>query len=253
MRVLLLGGTSEARVLAERLAGDARFDALLSLAGRTLTPNAFPIPVRNGGFGGADGLAAALANERFDVLLDATHPFAAEISANAVLACERRGTPLIAIERPPWKPGPGDKWRRFATVDAAIEALPETPACVFSALGRQSLGALAAAPHRRYVIRVVDPVPAPAELTDAVIISAIGPFRLEDDVALFRQHGIDAVLAKNSGGSAAISKIEAARALGLTVYMVDRPVMPQRPVFHSIDDAWRALTDHHASSAKRGV
>lgn len=252
MRVLLLGGTSEGNALASRLADDARFQPLLSLAGRTAAPKLPDVAMRSGGFGGAEALAAFITDQAFDVVIDATHPFAAEISANAVDACRASGATLISLERPAWEDQSSDDWRRFQSVEAAIAALPDTPTCVFSALGRQSAPLLAAAPHHRYVIRVVDAI-SPPDLPDFVIIAERGPFRTDDDVALFRAHGVQIILAKNAGGAAAISKIEAARALGLPVFMVDRPAMPERPVVASVDDAWGALLRHHASSAERGV
>lgn len=249
MRVLLLGGSTEAFALAEKLTGDARFDATLSFAGRTAATRSVGIPVRAGGFGGVDGLAAYLKEQAIDIVIDATHPFAARISANAKEACEQVGVLRIAIKRPEWRETPGDRWRRFATVEAAIAALPAQSTRVFSALGRQSLGALEAAPQHKYVVRVVDPVEAPQKTT---VIAARGPFKTEDDTALFREHGVEIILAKNAGGSAAISKIEAARALGLTVYLIDRPAaVPDG--FHSVDEAWIALLAHLDASAKRGV
>ncbi|MGQ0456707.1 MAG: cobalt-precorrin-6A reductase [Hyphomicrobium sp.] len=253
MRVLLLGGTSEGNVLAAMLARDARFQPLLSLAGRTAAPKLPDVPLLSGGFGGGDALAAFIASQAIDLVIDATHPFAVQMSSNAVSACRASGAPLIALDRPAWEAQAGDRWRRFQGVVPAIAALPETPTRVFSALGRQSVALLAAAPRHRYVIRVVDAIAPPPDLPDSIVIAARGPFRTEDDEALFRTHGIEIVLAKNAGGPAAISKIEAARALGLTVFMVDRPAAPERPVVRSVDDAWRALLRHHASSADRGV
>ncbi len=252
-RVLLLGGTSEAGALARRFAGDDRFDVSLSLAGRTANPISAPVPVRSGGFGGVDGLAAYLAKERIDVVLDATHSFAAQISTNAIEACRQTGVPLIALERLPWQVQPGDIWHHFATVEDAIAALPPEPMCVFSGLGRLSLDALQATPQHHWVIRVIDPIAGPLGLPHARIITARGPFKAEDDVALFQSHSVEAVLAKNAGGDAAYSKIAAARVLGLPVYLIDRPALPPRDVVRSVDDAWARLCAHHASPAKRGV
>ena len=252
----MLGGTSEASRMAARFAGDARFDATLSLAGRTANPVAAPIPVRSGGFGGAEGLAAYLVDRSIDVVLDATHPFAAQISANAISACAITGIPLIALERPPWVASASDKWQHHANVEEAIAALPKLPIRVFSGLGRLSLDALRAAPQHHYVIRVIDPLAEPLGVPHATIITARGPFTTDNDIALFREHGIDVVLAKNAGGDAAVSKIAAARALGLTVHMIDRPAIPARDVVASVEDAWARLIAHHASPAvseKRGV
>ena len=252
-RVLVLGGTSEARALCERLAADARFDAVLSLAGRTAAPKQVSISTRSGGFGGIDGLATYLRDQRIGVLLDATHPFAAQISANAVAASERTRVPLIALERREWKAEPGDCWQHYASVKDAIASLPAEPANVFSGLGRLSLDALSLAPQHHYVIRIIDPLIAPLPVPHATIITARGPFRTSDDIALFMDHGIEAVLAKNAGGTAAVSKIEAARALGLTVYMIARPHIPTRTTVATVDEAFSLLAAHHASSVKRGV
>lgn len=253
MRVLLLGGTTEASELARRFVNDDRFDATLSLAGRTSNPLASPIAVRIGGFGGVDGLVAYLTAEGIDAVVDATHPFAAQISANAIAACRTAGVTLIALERQPWAKVPGDTWLHFARVEDAIAALPREPMRVFSGLGRLSLDALLEAPQHHWVIRVIDPIEQPLDLPHATIVTARGPFKLGDDIALFNAHGIEAVLAKNAGGTAAYSKIEAAHQLGLSVYMIDRPAIPDRPVVRSVDEAWAELSAHHASLAKRGV
>ncbi len=253
MRVLVLGGTSEASVLAERLAVDRRFETILSLAGRTARPKLVPVEVRSGGFGGVGGLAAYLAAHTIDVVLDATHPFAAQISGNAIQACQRASIPLIALERLPWEAVTGDRWQHHNTVEDAIAALPANPQRIFSGLGRLSLDALNAAPQHHYVIRIIDPLDEALPLPHSTLILARGPFEAEDDIILFRAHAIEAVLAKNSGGNAAVSKIDAARALGLTVHMIARPVIPDRPVVRTINDAWDRLTAHHASPAKRGV
>jgi precorrin-6A/cobalt-precorrin-6A reductase len=252
-RVLILGGTSESRELCERLAADARFDAVISLAGRTAAPKLVSIPVRSGGFGGIGGLAAYLRDQHIDVLLDATHPFAAQISANAIAAAEQTRVALVALERPEWQAQPSDRWQHHASAEAAVATLPLQPMRIFSGLGRLSLDALRLAPQHHYVIRIIDPLIAPLPVPHATIIEARGAFRTSDDIALFRAHGIEAVLAKNAGGTAAVSKIEAARALGLTVHMIARPYIPARTTAATVDAAIDLLAAHHGSSAKRGV
>ena len=252
-RILLLGGTAEARQLAERIADDPRFDAILSLAGRTAHPELPAIAVRIGGFGGVDGLSSYLTREKINVVLDATHPFAAHISANAVAACLRSRVTLMALERPPWQHQAGDDWIHHTTVEDAIAALPRAPMRIFSGLGRLSLDAMSAAPHHYFVIRVIDPLAAPLPLPGYSVIHARGPFKTEDDIALFREHKIEAILAKNAGGNAAVSKIDAARALGLPVHMIDRPAIPPREVVTHVEQALARLADHHASPANRGV
>jgi precorrin-6A/cobalt-precorrin-6A reductase len=253
LRILLLGGTTEATALAANLARKRDIDATLSLAGRTATPAESPLATRVGGFGGAEGLAAFLQREKIDLLLDATHPFAARISANAVAASTRAGVPLLAIERPPWSPIPGDDWIEHDSIDAAIAALPEEPQDVFFGLGRQAIDALRRAPQHRYLIRVVDPLELTCDLLDSEVIEARGPFRTGDDARLFADYNIRYVLAKNSGGSAAYSKIEAARQLGLPVHMVRRPAIPPRTTVSSASDALDWIAAHHRSRSDLGV
>jgi len=242
----MLGGTSEAALLAELLASIPGIEATLSLAGRTANPNASSLSVRVGGFGGVTGLMEYLTREGIGLVIDATHPFAAQISNNATAACEQTSIPLLAVERPQWMRTRGDDWDEHDTVEAAIAALPEAPQRIFSGLGRQSIAALCSAPQHHYVIRVIDPVAPPRELAHATIIAARGPFRTEDDVALFREHGIQCVLAKNSGGSAAYAKLEAARQLGLKVHMIRRPEIANRPLVNSVEDAMSWIATHHS-------
>ena len=253
LKILLLGGTSEASLIAKRLLSVPGIAATLSLAGRTRSAVPSPLPVRVGGFGGAVGLADYLKREFVDLVVDATHPFAAQISENAIAACRMTDVPLLAIERLPWEKNRGDRWSEHDSIGQAIAALPDAPIIVFSALGRSSISALCEKPQHRYVIRVVDPVDPPAELANATVIASRGPFRTEDDVALFRTHNVACVLAKNSGGEAAYAKIEAARLLGLPVYMVRRPAIAQRRVVSTVDDAMSWITQHHSPRAERGV
>lgn len=253
LKVLLLGGTSEAAQLAERLSATPGVSATLSLAGRTANPRASTLPVRVGGFGGAAGLANHLKRESISLVVDATHPFAANISNNAVAACETTGVPLIALDRSAWQRTPGDDWEEFDTVEAAIAALPMSPQRLFSALGRSSVAALCAAPQHHYVIRVVDEIALPSELPHATVITARGPFRTEDDVALFQEHAIQYVLAKNAGGSAAYAKIAAARALGLKVHMIRRPAVSVRPTVATVEEVMERIAAHHSPRTERGV
>jgi precorrin-6A/cobalt-precorrin-6A reductase len=233
MRVLLLGGTTEAGTLARALAG-AGVAAVYSYAGRTDAPLAQPLPVRVGGFGGVDGLRAYLAAEAISHVVDATHPFAAQMSRHAVLACASADLPLIALERAPWTPGPGDRWTAVPDVAGAVEALGRPPRRVFLAIGRQALDAFAAAPQHRYLLRLVDPPAGPLPLPQADAVIARGPFTEAGDRALMQAHGIDIVVAKNAGGDGAAAKLAAARALGLPVVMIDRPVLPDRPVARDV-------------------
>jgi precorrin-6A/cobalt-precorrin-6A reductase len=246
LEILILGGTGEARALAERLAGRAGFRVTLSLAGRTRAPAAAPCALRIGGFGGAEGLAAHLRAEVIGALVDATHPFARAISANARAAAVAAGVPLVVVARPPWASEPGDRWTRVPGMAAAARALGDVPRRVFLAIGRQEVAAFRAAPQHRYLVRSVEP-PDPADLPpDAGTILARGPFPEPEERALFAARGIEVVVAKNSGGDATYGKIAAARALGLPVVMVDRS--PSEGV------TVEAALDHLAVLAsKRGV
>ncbi len=211
----------------------AGLSGVYSYAGRTEAPMGQPIHMRVGGFGGLAGLCAYLQAEGITHVIDATHPFAAQMSSNAVAACAATGTPLIALERAPWMPGEGDRWTHVADIQAAVAALAGPPQRVFLAIGRQHIDAFAAQPQHRYLLRLVDeptgPLPFPAE-----VVLARGPFDVAGDTALMRDHGTDVIVAKNAGGKGAVAKIAAARALGLPVVMIDRPVIPPRPVVQGV-------------------
>ena len=226
LRVLLLGGTTEASALARQLAGDARFEAILSLAGRTSAPKSQPIATRIGGFGGVDGLIHFLSDQTIDAVIDATHPYADQMSSNAVLACARAGTPLASLVRPPWAPRAGDRWQIVPSTAAAALALGPMSRRVFLSLGRQELHAFAAAPQHHYLARVIE-APDPAGLPpDLQVLRARGPFDRTAEERLLTGEKIEVLVSKNAGGGATYAKIEAARALGLPVIMVDRPHKP---------------------------
>lgn len=257
MRILILGGTTEARELAALVAADARFDPLLSLAGRTTAPAAQPIATRVGGFGGVDGLAHFIRSERIQVVIDATHPFAAQISANAVAACVRAGVPLGSLIRPPWRPEPGDRWTNVPDAASAAEALGATPRRVFLTVGRLELAAFAAAPQHVYLVRAIDEPDGAVMPPNATLIRARGPFDVESETRLIQGEAIDVVVSKNSGGEHTYAKIAAARRLGLRVVMIERP---QKPAGIPLADAAAALswlethlTAHDAPRSARGV
>lgn len=227
-----------ARALAE-----AGVDAVYSYAGRTESPVAQPLPVRVGGFGGVDGLAAYLKTERITHLIDATHPFAAQMSRHAVEAAETTATPLIALEREPWRATESDRWTHVPDVATAVAALGEVPRRVFLAIGRQTLEAFSVAPQHHYLLRLVDPPTEPLPLTRAEAVIARGPFTVEGDRALLQDHRIDVIVAKNAGGAGAEAKLVAARELGLPVILIDRPAVPTRPVARTVGEvlAWLGL------------
>ncbi len=192
-----------------------------------------PIHMRVGGFGGAEGLRTYLKAEGITHVVDATHPFAAQMSSNAVAACAAEGIALIALERAPWRPNEDDRWMHVPDIPSAVAALAGPAQRVFLAIGRQHIDAFAAHPQHRYLLRLVDtptsPLPFPAD-----VVVARGPFDVAGDTALMQEHRIEVVVAKNAGGKGAVAKIAAARALGLPVVMIDRPVIPPRRVVHSV-------------------
>ena len=242
-RILILGGTTQARGLAQRLAGRSDLAVTLSLAGRTANPAAQPVPVRVGGFGGAQGLAAYLTAERIDALIDATHPYAAIIAANAARAAGSAGVPLLALRRPPWVAVAGDRWIEAADARAAVQALGAMPRRVFLALGRNDIAPFAEAPQHHYLVRSVDPVEPPLRVPHACYVIGRGPFGQADDQALLTDHRIEIVVCKNSGGNATYGKIAAARMLGLKVIMLRRPALPAVGAVETIEDAV-AWIDH---------
>jgi precorrin-6A/cobalt-precorrin-6A reductase len=242
-RILILGGTAESRALAARLAQRRDLAVTLSLAGRTAKPAAQPVPVRIGGFGGAEGLARHIAAEQIDALIDATHPYAAVMSANAARAAQVARVPLLALRRPPWTPLAGDRWIEVADMRAAVDALGAAPRRVFLTLGRKELAPFTQAPQHHYLVRSVDPVEPPLAVPSASYVVARGPFTEAGDGALLTAHAIEIVVAKNSGGSATYAKIAAARALALPVVMLRRPPLPQVPAVETIDEV-AAWIDH---------
>ena len=209
-------------------------DAVYSYAGRTEAPVAQPLPVRVGGFGGVAGLVGYLKAEAITHVIDATHPFAAQMSRNAVEASAATDIPLIALEREPWRAGKGDSWTHVPGLAGAVAALGEVPRRVFLAIGRQGLDAFADAPQHHYLLRLVDPPVAPLPLPRAAAVIARGPFDLAGDLALLKGHRTEVIVAKNAGGAGAEAKLAAARELGLPVILIDRPAMPERRVARSV-------------------
>jgi precorrin-6A/cobalt-precorrin-6A reductase len=251
LRVLILGGTADANRLAAAVADDPRIDAILSYAGRTENPTPPPIAWRVGGFGGIDGMVDYLRAEDIARVIDATHPFAAQISAHAIAACAAAGVPLLALERPPWPRTPGDGWIEVDDVEAAADALGAAPRRVFLGIGRLHLKVFAAHPHHAYLVRVVDPPRAPLPLAAEVIV-ARGPFDRAGDRAMLSNYRADIVVARNAGGHSASAKIEAARDLKLPVVMVRRPSIQARQTVETVAEVLRWL-GHDETPAERGV
>lgn len=247
-KLLLLGGTTEASQLAAHLAeawtGAGR-RAVFSYAGRTARPAPQPLPCRVGGFGGVAGLAEYLRAEAITHVVDATHPFAAQMSTNAVQACAEVGVDLVALERPVWAAQTGDSWCHVPDMEGAVAALPQAGARVFLAIGKQHVAEFAAKPQNHYLLRLVDRPDAPLALPDATVVVARGPFEAAGDKTLMQTHAITHVVAKNAGGAGAEAKLIAARALGLPVVMIDRPEIPERRVLGAVAEVRRWL-DHGA-------
>ncbi|MEW9552938.1 cobalt-precorrin-6A reductase [Nonomuraea sp. NPDC050783] len=250
-RVLILGGTAEARALAAELAADPGLRVVSSLAGRVSNPRLPVGEVREGGFGGAEGLAAWLVQERVDLLVDATHPFAERMTAAAAAASAATGVPLLALRRPGWREGPGDSWLRVGSLHAAAELLSTGrwrtggpapghaggpgpgrdggaaggPVRVFLTTGRRSLPVFAPVPGVWLLARSVDP-PEPPVPANAHVLLDRGPYTVEGERALIREHRLDVLVTKDSGGHMTTAKLVAAREAGLPVIMVDRPPLP---------------------------
>ena len=240
-------------MLAAALAQSTDYAATLSLAGRTAAPAPQPVPVRSGGFGGAEGLARYLRDARIDALIDATHPYAAAISANAAQAAHAAHVPLIALRRRPWPQFPGDAWIEVETVEDAMKAVGDTARRVFLALGRKELQPFAAAPQHTYLIRSVDPVDPPLAVPHATYIAARGPFSEAEDRALLERHHIEIIVAKNSGGESTYGKIAAARRLGIPVIMLKRPALPAAESVETVDEVLAWLDHALTLSTARGV
>ncbi|HHU44934.1 MAG TPA: cobalt-precorrin-6A reductase [Actinomycetales bacterium] len=243
MRALILGGTAEARALAERLVG-AGWHVTSSLAGRVSEPKLPVGQVRIGGFGGPAGLARWLLEDATEVIIDATHPFAERISTSAAEAARATGLPLVALHRPQWEPVRGDEWLRVPDMAAAAELARTRFAAPFLTIGRQQLSAFAADPDGRYLIRCVEQPTGPLPRNRTVMLSR-GPFKVPEERKLMRDYAIDCLVTKNSGGDLTYAKIEAARDLKKPVIMVDRPKLPGAgfaTVTTSVDDAFTAVT-----------
>jgi len=233
--VLLLGGTGEARALAAEL-HTACIDVTSSLAGRVSNP-ALPVgDVRIGGFGGVDGLASYLRETGVDIVVDATHPFAETITANAVSACAGTRTPLLVLQRPPWDIDA--RWTQVADIEAAADAVRSAPpGTVFLTTGKRDLQAFAGDAAHHFVIRVVDP-PTTALPSSHTLLLDRGPYTVEGELDLIRAHNISVLVTKNSGGSMTSAKLDAARRLDVHVIVVQRPALPRTvDVVESVDDA----------------
>ena len=243
-RILILGGTGEAMKLAAALVARPDLPALLSFAGRTRAPLLPSIPSRIGGFGGVDGLAAYMQAMQTPLVIDATHPFAAQMSWNAAEACARLGVPRLTFTRKTWTPAQDDRWIEVADIEAAVDALGETPAHVFLTVGRLSLGAFKRAPQHTYVARSIDQPDASELPPNCRVLLARPPFALADERALMQAERFDFLCTKNSGGAATENKLLAARALGLRVIMVNRPQAPEGETLFDLGEVIDWISAH---------
>ncbi|HEY9748597.1 MAG TPA: cobalt-precorrin-6A reductase [Allocoleopsis sp.] len=240
-RVLILGGTSEATALAARASTLPEVEIIMSLAGRTRQPidlsSGRDIKMRMGGFGGIAGLTEYLQKQQIDVLIDATHPFAAQISFNAVAAAIESKIPHLMLMRPTWQPMPGDRWIEVASNEAAVTILPNLGQRIFLTIGRQELATFAALQNLWFLMRMVDSPAPDASLPPGELLLERGPFDLQTERSLLQKYHIEVIVSKNSGGDATYAKIVAARELGLPVVMVQRPPVPKGDRVESVEDA----------------
>lgn len=236
VRVLVLGGTIEAREVASAAVA-AGHDVVTSLAGRTARPRVPDGERRTGGFGGPAGLVGYLASQAVDAVVVATHPFATRIAAAAARACADAGVPVIALCRPPWSPQAGDRWHRVPDLGAAAAAARDLGTRALLTTGRQGLAAFADVDAVWFLIRCVEQPVGPLPPRSQVL-RARGPFAVAGELALLREHAIDVLVTKDSGGVATAAKLDAARALDLPVVVVDRPPGPDLP---AVADATGAL------------
>lgn len=255
MRILILGGTTEASALIRHLSGNPYIEPTLSLAGRTARPVPHGVTTRVGGFGGADGLARWIRDEAIDAVIDATHPFAARISANAHAATSHLNVALCTIVRPPWTAVSGDRWQTVENIDAAASALGQRPRRVFLSVGRQGLAAFARALQHTYIARVIEPPDTGSLPPDLTLLTDRGPFYTEREIDLLKRERIDVIVSKNSGGSATYAKIEAARSLQIPVVMIARP---HKATGYTVADAsgavlWLSRLHAQTSLSERGV
>ena len=225
-RVLILGGTGDAAALAAQLSVLPGVEVTSALAGRTQQPSALLGSVRVGGFGGSDGLVAYLKEQRISILIDATHPFAAQMSWNGAMAAVEARLPHLMLVRPEWETVAGDRWLEVESVEAAAQAIPTNARRIFLTIGRQQLAPFASLTEHWFLMRSIDPPAADVALPNGELLLDRGPFTLENEIALLKQHMIEAIVSKNSGGDATYAKIVAARELELPIVMVQRPAMP---------------------------
>ena len=243
-RLLILGGTGEAAKLATQSAQLQGVEVITSLAGRTRHPVAPAGMVRIGGFGGDAGLVDYMQEQRIDLLIDATHPFAAQISFNAATAAHVCGLPHLLLVRPAWEPVAGDHWIAVESITAAVAILPSVARRVFLTTGRQDLAAFAPLTDLWFLMRMIDPPTPDTPVLPGTLVLERGPFALEDERELLQTYAIEAIVSKNSGGEATYAKIRAAHELALPVVMIQRPPTPGGEQVTDVEAALGWLSRH---------
>lgn len=233
-KILILGGTVEARQLADLLAGDKRFELVFSLAGRTSDPLTPSCTVRSGGFGGADGLADFIEDENVDILIDATHPFADRITQNAATAAAATGIDCLRLERKAWEPDAGDNWEIVDSIEEAARQLPKGARALVT-VGRQEVEPFFTRLDIKVIARMIEP-PEKKPLAPHKVLLNRPPFELQDERMLMRIEHITHLVTKNSGSSATAAKLQAARELNIPVIMISRPAAPRMPTAHSPEE-----------------
>lgn len=243
--VVILGGTAEARILANQLVdtyGD-QLRVITSLAGRTEKPRLPKGEVRQGGFGGVDGLVAYLVETNTDILVDATHPYARQISAHAAAASTETETPFLMFVRPPWEQKDGDSWISVSDVERVAAAVPtETRACLITT-GTNDLAKLANIRADKVFVRLIETPKEKLQLENAEIVHGRPPYKKDEERALFHLLGIDCLISKNAGGAGTYAKIEIANERGIPVVMIQRPALPDCEHVSDIEQAIRRIRD----------
>lgn len=246
-RILILGGTSEAMELARALARKPEIVAVMSLAGRTGHPILPPIAYRIGGFGGVDGLIAYLKENSITAVIDATHPFAAQMSRHAAAACDTLRVPRLVFTRPAWSPCDEDRWISAVDTEFAVDALGEIPRRIFLTVGRLSLPAFRRAPQHLYLVRSIDG-PDEADCPPHMKLHlARGPFDINAERLLMAENSIEIIVTKNSGGKATDAKLRAARGLGLQVIMIERPAIPESRLVYDLAEVLEFIDTHNVT------
>ena len=243
LRVLILGGIGDAVELAVKIANIPGIEVITSLAGRTREPANLPGNVRSGGFGGVWGLTNYLREMQIDLLIDATHPFANQISENAAAATQEVGIPRLMVIRPPWEKLEDDDWLEVEDNLAAATTLANRAKRVFLTIGRQEIGTFAHLQEIWFLMRMIDPPNTDVIIPPGLILCDRGPFNLENEQEILLKYNIDTIVSKNSGGNATYPKIIAARKLGIKVVMVNRPPVPPGKQVADVDSACKWLFD----------